>query len=44
MYCVLKRLLKQNKITKQEYRTYKGQVKSGNTEGCIVGLKRKGLI
>ena len=41
---VLKELKKQNKITKQQYRTYKGQILSGDTEGAIRGLKRKQLV
>ena len=41
---VLKQLKAANKINIQEFRTYRGQVLSGNTEGCIRGLKRKGLI
>lgn len=41
---VLKQLLKDGKITKQAFRTYKGQVLSGNEDACIVGLKRKKLI
>ena len=41
---ILKRLLKEQRITQQQYRTYKGQVISGNEEGCLIGLKRKRLI
>lgn len=41
---LLKRLLKEKKINKQQFRTYRGQVLSGNEEGCLVGLSRKGLI
>lgn len=41
---LLKELLKQGKITQQQFRTYRGQVISGNEEGCLVGLKRKRLI
>ena len=40
----LKTLRRQGKITFQQYATYKGQVLSGNVEGCIKGLKRKKLI
>nr|DAR82837.1 MAG TPA: hypothetical protein [Caudoviricetes sp.] len=40
----LKRLKAEKKITLQQYRTYRGQVFSGNIDGCIVGLKRKKLI
>lgn len=43
-YDMIKQLLKQNKITMQQYSTYKGQLKSGNIEGCIKGLKRNKLI
>lgn len=43
-YDMIKQLLKQNKITMQQYRTYKGQLKSGNIKGCIKGLKRNKLI
>jgi hypothetical protein len=41
---LLKQLLQENKITKQAYRTYKGQVISGNIDGCLKGLQRKHLI
>ena len=41
---MLKQLLKDRKITQQQYRTYKGQVTSNNEIGCITGLKRKHLI
>ena len=41
---LLKTLKMGKKITLQQYRTYKGQVLSGNIEGCRKGLKRKGLI
>ena len=40
----LKELLKENKITIQQYRTYKGQVLSGQLSACLKGLKRKKLI
>ena len=40
----LKQLLVQRKINQQQWRTYLGQVRSGNVEGCIKGLQRKGLI
>ena len=40
----LKILLNDNRITKQQYRTYRGQVISGNIEGCIKGLQRKRLV
>lgn len=41
---ILKQLKHDGKITLQAYRTYKGQILSGNEKGCIKGLKRKGLI
>ena len=41
---LLKRLKAERKISVQEYRTYRGQVLSGDVKGCIVGLKRKNLI
>lgn len=41
---VLKNLYRSNRINKQQYRTYKGQVSSGNTKACLVGLMRKKLI
>ena len=41
---ILKQLKADKKINIQEFRTYRGQVLSGNEEGCIRGLKRKGLI
>lgn len=41
---ILKQLLKDGKITNQAFRTYKGQVLSGNEDACVVGLKRKKLI
>lgn len=31
-------------ITMQQFRTFKGQVLSGNEEACLKGLKRLGLI
>lgn len=41
---MLKKLLSDKKINKQQYRTYKGQVIHGDEIGCITGLKRKHLI
>lgn len=41
---LLKSLLKENRINKQQFRTYRGQVLSGNVSACIVGMKRKYLI
>ena len=40
----LKKLLKEKRITMQQYRTYKGQVLSGQLSACLKGLKRKKLI
>lgn len=40
----LKTLLNDNRITKQQYRTYKGQVLAGDVDGCLKGLQRKRLI
>ena len=40
----LKTLLDINKINEQQYRTYKGQVLSGQLTACLKGLKRKKLI
>lgn len=41
---ILRQLLKDRKINQQQFRTYKGQVVSGNEDGCIKGLLRKELI
>lgn len=41
---LLKILKRQNKLTMQQYRTYKGQVLSGDVDGCLRGLIRKGFI
>lgn len=41
---ILRQLKRDGKINIQAYRTYKGQVLSGNEAGCLKGLKRKGLI
>lgn len=41
---LLKQLKDDNKITIQQFRTYKGQVIHGDEIGCITGLKRKHLI
>lgn len=40
----LERLKIEKSITTQQYKTYKGQVMSGDGIGCIKGLKRKRLI
>lgn len=39
----LKKLYKSEKINKQEYKTYRGQVLHGDVKGCIKGLERKRL-
>ena len=41
---ILKKMRKENKITIQQYKTFKGQIVNGNEEGCIKGLKRLKLI
>lgn len=41
---VLYGLYKNKKINKHQYKTYKGQIESGNLDACIVGLQRKKLI
>lgn len=41
---ILKQLLKDRKITQQQFRTYKGQVIHGDEIGCIKWLKRKHLL
>lgn len=41
---ILKQLLRDRKINQQQWRTYLGQIRSGNEEGCRRGLERKGLI
>ena len=41
---LLKRLKKQKKINEQAYKTYRGQVLSGDVQACLTGLKRKNLI
>ena len=41
---LLKQLMNEDKITIQQYRTFKGQVLSGNEEGCLKGLKRMKLL
>lgn len=41
---ILKQLKTDKKINTQEFKTYRGQVLSGDKEGCLKGLKRKGLI
>ena len=41
---LLKQLKRENKITTQAYKTYIGQIRSGNELACIKGMKRKKLI
>ena len=41
---LLKRLKREKKITAQEYRTYMGQISSGDEIACIKGMKNKKLI
>lgn len=41
---LLKKLKRDRKITMQQYRTFKGQVLSGNEAGCLKGLERMKLI
>ena len=41
---VLKQLKRENKITTQAYKTYMGQIRSGNELACIKGMMRKKLI
>lgn len=41
---LLKDLKRDGKITIQQYRTFKGQVLSGNEAGCLKGLQRMKLI
>lgn len=41
---VLEKLKQENKLTTQQYKTYRGQVMSGAESGCIVGMQRKHLI
>ena len=41
---LLKQLKRENKITTQAYKTYIGQIRSGNEIACIKGMKRKKLI
>ena len=41
---LLKKLKRENKITTQAYKTYIGQIRSGNELACIKGMMRKKLI
>ena len=40
----LKVLYTNKRISRQQYRTYKGQVLAGDIDGCKRGLQRKNLI
>ena len=41
---LLKQLKRENKITTQAYKTYMGQISSGDEIACINGMKNKKLI
>ena len=41
---VLRQLKKNNKINNHQFKTYMGQIKSGDESACIKGLMRKRLI
>ena len=41
---LLKKLLHSRRITKQQFRVFKGQVLAGDEAGCLKGLKRMNLI
>lgn len=41
---LLKVLYKEGKITKQQMKTYRGQILHGDEEAALVGLRRKKLI
>ena len=41
---LLKQLKRENKITTQAYKTYMGQIRSGDVIACIKGMKNKKLI
>ena len=41
---LLKQLKRENKITTQAYKTYMGQIRSGDEIACINGMKNKKLI
>ena len=41
---LLKQLKHENKITTQAYKTYMGQISSGDEIACIKGMKNKKLI
>lgn len=41
---LLKVLYKEGKITKQQMKTYRGQILHGDEEAALVGLRRKKLV
>ncbi len=41
---LLKRLYNEGRLSKQQLKTYRGQVLHGDEEAALVGLRRKGLI
>lgn len=41
---LLKNLFRDGRITKQQFKTFKGQVIHGDEVGCIRGLKRLKLL
>ena len=41
---MIKRLYDAGKITKQQLKTYRGQILGGNEKAAIIGLRRKRLI
>lgn len=41
---LLKALYKEGKITKQQLKTYRGQILHGDEEAALIGLRRKKLI
>ena len=41
---LLKALYKEGKITKQQLKTYRGQILHGDDEAALVGLRRKKII
>lgn len=40
----LRKLKKESKITTQQFKTFRGQVLNGDTNGCLKGLKRMKLM
>lgn len=44
LWIALTDLKRAKSITPREFKVYAGQIRSGNEEGAIKGLKRKGLI